>query len=197
MIIHNFEQVSPEWFAIRKGKMTASHAQAIGNAGKGLLTYINSLMAEFYSSGKPDQFISIDIKRGNELESQARSIYELKKGITVQQVGFIEADEFSGCSPDGLISEDGGIEIKCPNDEVYFQYLLEGAEAIDTKYIWQIQMSLLISDRKYFDFIAYNPNFKETIFIHRVERDTEKLEKLKIGLAKGAEMIKEIKSKMK
>lgn len=86
MKTHNFEQGTPEWFAIRKNKMTASNAQAIGNNGKGLETYITELMAESYSNAEKEQFTSKDTERGNELEPLARDMYELMTGTTVEQV---------------------------------------------------------------------------------------------------------------
>jgi hypothetical protein len=126
MIIHNVEQGTPEWFAIRKMKMTASEAQAIAANGKGLETYIRNLMKDSYSSAEKEHFTSKDTERGNELEPLAREIYELTTGRTVQQVGFIEYDEFVGFSPDGLVDEDGGTEIKCLNDEKHFSLMIDG-----------------------------------------------------------------------
>lgn len=197
MIIHNIlQQGTEEWFAIRKGKMTASSACEIGNAGKGLDTYINKLMAEFYSSGERESFSNADTKRGIELEAQARDLYELRTMSEVSQVGFIENDEYSGCSLDGLVDEDGLIEIKCPKDEVYFKYLLNGEKEIDSKYIWQMQMQMMISNRKWCDFLAYNPNYKPTMFTKRIFADEDTFDKLRIGLGIGRAKIEDIKSKI-
>ena len=77
----------------------------------------------------------------------------------------------------------------------YFKLLLDGEKGIDSKYVWQIQMNLLVSERKWWDFVAYNPNYKKTIFIHRFLVNEEKQEKLILGLKKGKEMIKNIKEK--
>lgn len=194
MQIKNFEQGTPEWFACRVGKMTASHAQAIGNVGKGLDTYIHEMMSELYSSGEKKQFSTKDTERGNELEPIARQIYEFERGVTVQQVGFMEMNEFVGASPDGLVDEDGGTEIKSPDDKEYLQYLLYKEDAIDSKYLWQCQMNLLISGRKWWDLIIYNPNFKKSMLVFRIVPDKEKFEALEKGFVKGIEMIKKIKS---
>lgn len=196
MIIHNVEQKSPEWFAVRKGKMTASNATAIGNCGKGLITYIVSMMAEYFSSGEKEQFTSKDTERGNELEPIARNIYEFENNVTVDEVGFIEHNEFVGASPDGLVGEDGGTEIKCVNDLNYFRYLLNGSDEIDTSYIWQIQMNLLITGRKWWDLIIYNPNFKKSMCVFRITPDPVKFEALERGFAMGEEQIKIIKSQI-
>lgn len=195
-IINNIEQGTPEWFAIRKGKMSASHAQAIGNSGRGLETYIYELMAEYYSSEEKEQFSNEHTERGNKLESTARGIYELENGVEIKQVGFVEHNDYVGCSPDGLVSEDGLVEIKCPNDTEYLKYLLFGEKQIDTKYIWQCQMQMLITERKWNDLIIYNPNFKKSILVFRQTPDREKFEALEIGFKMGQEKILEIKNKL-
>lgn len=194
---NNIQQGTPEWFEKRKGKMTASHAQAIGNCGKGLETYILELMAEYFSSAEKEQFSNEHTERGNELEELARDIYSLEQSVKIEQIGFIEMNDFVGCSPDGLIGNDGLIEIKCPNDKEYLTYLLDGEKQIDTKYIWQAQMQLLVTDRKWNDLIIYNPNFKNPMLIFRIIPDLEKFESLKKGFKIGQEKILEIKNKLK
>jgi putative phage-type endonuclease len=195
MQIHNVEQASPAWFELRKGKMTASHAQAIGSNGKWLKTYIWELMSEYFSTQQKEHFSNVHTERGVELEPQAREIYELMNDCTVEQVGFIEYDEFCWCSPDGLVSEDGGTEIKCQDDKKHFNLCLYGESEIDSGYIWQIQMNLWITGRKWWDFISYNPNYKKSIFVHRVYRDEEKIKKLQEWYTEGINMIREIKAK--
>jgi putative phage-type endonuclease len=190
MKLHNFEQCSPEWFAIRSLRMTASHAQAIATAGKGLETYIYSLMAEHYSTFKTENFSNEDIERGNELEQQARDVYEFENDVKVEQVGFAECGKYVGFSPDGFVGKDGGIEIKCLNNVNHFKMILTGK--IESKYLWQIQMTLFLSGRKWWDFVAYNPNFEKNIIVIRVLPDEKAFEKIEAGLKKGEEMIKDL-----
>lgn len=197
MVIHNFEQGTGEWFAIRKGKVTASHATAIGNCGKGLDTYILELMSEYFSSGDKEHFSNIHTDRGNELEPIARSIYELHSDNIVDQIGFAEYNEFVGCSPDGLVGEEGMIEIKCYDDKGFFNLLIEGEKEINSGYIWQIQMNMLILERKWCDFIAFNPNYSKSIFIHRIYPDAKKFDKLKEGFKLSEEKIKDLINKYK
>lgn len=196
MIIHNLEQGTPEWLEIRKGKMTASNATAIGNYGKGLDTYILKMMSEYYSSGINEKFVSKDIQRGNELEPIARQVYEFENDVIVEQVGFVEYDEYVGCSPDGLVGEDGGIEIKCVDDTGYLKYLLDGRDEINSSYIWQIQMNLLITGRKWWDLCIYNPNFKKSMCVFRITPDQSKFDELVKGFEVGKELIKNIKNKI-
>ena len=196
-IIKDIEQGSQEWFDIRKGKMTASHAQAIGNVGKGLETYIYDLVSEEYSSAEKEQFSNEHTERGNELEATARGIYELENSVDVEQVTFVEYNEFVGCSPDGLVGDDGLVEIKCPNDTEYLKYLIFGEGQIDTKYIWQCQMQMLITDRKWNDLIIYNPNFKKSMLVFRIKPYLDSFEKLKKGFESGQKLQLEIKEKLK
>ena len=191
MKIHNFEQRTEDWYNIRKGKMTASNADTIIANGKGLETYIYNLMAEYYSSAEKENYINADMQRGIDLEPEARLEFEFYTDLDVQEVGFIEYNEFIGVSPDGLIGDDGLIEIKCPNDSVYFKLLL--SDNIKPEYIAQMQMQLYVTDRQYCYFVSYNPNFEKSLYIKKITRDEEMIEKLKKGLDKGTEFIKEIK----
>lgn len=196
MIIHTMPQGSDEWHAIRKGKMTASHAQEIGNNGKGLDTYIIKLMADYFSSGEYEGYKNSHMERGTELEPVARSMYELETGQTVEEVGFVEHSDYAGCSPDGLIGEDGGIEIKCHDDTAHFKFILNGQKEIDSKYLWQIQANLLMTGRKWWDYIAYNPNFEQSLLVFRIHPDAAMHDKLKEGLKSGEAQIQSIKSKL-
>jgi putative phage-type endonuclease len=189
-IIKDIEQKSPEWFAMRDLKLTASQALAIGNSGKGLESLCRKLVAQHFNP-TPDEerYTNADIERGNELESQARNIFEFKNDLEVEQVCFVIHSDFVGCSPDGLTSDGGLIEIKCYNDENYLEYLDEGK--IDTKYEWQMQMQMLICEKPFCYFVVYNPNFpKNSIQITKVYADKEKQDKLIIGFEKGIELIK-------
>lgn len=197
MKTYKFEQGTPEWHAIRKGKMTASNATAIGNIGKGLETYTKEIVRKEMSSKVEEELQRKDFDRGHELEPIAREIYELERGVIVDQIGFIELDEFIGCSPDGLVNIDGGTEIKSPDDKVYFDYLLEEENAIDSGYIWQCQMNLMITGRKWWDLIIYNPNFEKSMFIFRILPDPKKFEALEKGLAVGREQIILLRNKIK
>lgn len=191
MIVHkDLKQQTPEWYAIRALKMTASHAQAVASNGKGLQTYVDELVSEHYSTAEKEMYTNKDMERGNELEPIARFMYSLETKVDVEEVGFIENDEHSGCSPDGLVGDDGGVEIKALSDIVYYRHLINGPEEIDTKYLWQIQMNLLITGRQWWDFVAYNPNYKKSLFIHRIYPDPVMHAKLTAGLQAGTEMIK-------
>ena len=184
-------QRTPEWIEIKRGKMSASNAETIIANGKGLETYIYNLMAEYYSSAEKENYINADMQRGIDLEPEARLEFEFYTNLDVQEVGFIEYNEFIGVSPDGLIGDDGLIEIKCPNDSIYFKVLL--SDNIKPEYIAQMQMQMYVTDRQYCYFVSYNPNFEKSLYIKKINRDKEMIEKLKKGLERGIELIKEIK----
>jgi putative phage-type endonuclease len=188
--IHKIDQRSDEWFEIRKGKMTASNAQAISANGKGLETYIIGLLAEKYSNNK-EHYSNADMDRGVELEEAARMTYELFNE-KVEEVGFIEMDEHCGCSPDGLVGDDGGVEIKCVNDVNFFKLIVNGEKEIDSKYIWQVQMCLLVTGRQWWDLCFYNPNFERNMLVFRIVPEMAKQEKLIIGMEKGKNLIQEL-----
>lgn len=195
--LHNCDQQSPEWFALRKLKLTASNAQAIGNNGKGLETYVTEIMAEYLSAAPKENFSTKDTERGNELEEFARQMYELERGVTIKKVGFIEADEYLGCSPDGLVGEDGGVEIKCLNDVKHYRLMKDGEKEIDSAYLWQSQMNLFLTGRKWWDLIFYNPNFAKSLLVFRIKPDKEMQAKLKAGIKIGTEQIKSQLAKFK
>lgn len=191
-----FKQQSEEWYAIRDLKMSGSHATAIGNKGDGLNTYARKLVMEHKRVSGGGGFSNEQTERGNELEPEARTIYELETGNSVREVAFIEYNDYAGCSPDGLVDKDvvknegkGGIEIKCVDDYKFFSYLLDGL-TVESGHDWQIQFCMLVSERDWWDYVVYNQNFEKCILIKRVYRNEEKIQKLKEGLVAGEELIK-------
>ena len=195
-IYPNLEQKSDEWLRIRSGKLTASNAQAIATGGKGLQTLCLETVAEYYSSAVKEQIENEHIQRGNELEAEARTVYEMETGNKVIEVGFVELNEYVGCSPDGILEgQPVGIEIKCPSDRVYLDVLLN--KTIDPKYYAQMQMQMMICEWTACDYVVYNPNFEICICIQRVYPDDEFRKKLTAGLKKGTEIIKDLHEKMR
>ena len=191
---HKVIQGSEEWFALRlKYPLTASHAQAIATGGKGLETLCWDKMAEKYSDAPRVSYTNEHLERGIELESQARSIYELETCLAVSEVGFVTNKSISnvaGCSPDGIV-EKGLIEIKCFEDKKHFKMIKQGI-VIESQYQWQMQMQMLFTGAEFCDFVLYNPNYKESLLVERVFPDKEKQDKILEGLKKGEELLKEI-----
>lgn len=196
MKIHDkVEQGTPEWFALRLGRLTGSDAQCIATNGKGLETLVFEKVAERMTGRFKDQYTNEDMARGNELEALARSSYELESGLQVVKVGFIELDENVGSSPDGLIDKDGMIEIKCKNDALFARFMYE--RKIEAAHNWQIQMNLYISGREWCDYVIFNENFPKTTVITRINKNEADIAKLKVGITTGTAMIKQILEKIK
>lgn len=192
---YNFEQGSDEWFKIRLGKLTASKAQAISAGGAGLDTLVFEKVAELLTGKMKPPYTSIDIERGNEMELVARNSYELDSVDLVKQVGFVELDEFVGCSPDGLVGDKGLVEIKCKNDANFAKYLYD--RKVDPAHMWQMQMQMLVTERQWCDYVVFNDNFENSTVITRIERNKKDIEKLKVGLELGVTKIKGILDKIK
>ena len=199
MKIHAVTQGTDPWFDLRcQFPLTASNAQAIATAGKGLDTLCNQKLSEKYSSAPIERYSGADTERGNELEPQARSIYEMKMDVEVVEAGFVTNENVSpvaGASPDGMVGEDGLVEIKCHNDEKHFTKVAEfkktGKFTIDSKYDWQMQMQMLVTERNWCDMAIFNPNFKDSLVVMRVFKDEEKQMKLYKGLKVGEQLLKE------
>lgn len=191
MIYHwDIQQQSPEWFEIKRGKMSASHATAIGNCGKGLETYCRQIIQEMIC--EKVSYTNKDMERGNELEPIARITYEFENSCEVKQIGFITYSDHVGCSPDGLVNHDGGIEMKARNDSIHLGLLL--GDSVDSSTVWQMNMCMLITGRQWWDFCSYNPNFKQSLFVQRFYPDQPKFEALLKGFHFGKKMIEELLS---
>lgn len=199
MIILDHEQGSPEWLAARLGKPSASMFSklitATGKPSSSADGYINQLIAELLT-GKSEPFhVTEWMERGTELESEAREAYEFISGNDVIETGFILHESFRmGCSPDGLITDQGGLEIKVPAPKTMVSYLRDNQAGVK-KYWQQIQGCMWISQREWWDFFAYHPEMPHVLV--RVERDDEYIAKLADEVIKAVIVIKTEMEKMK
>ena len=185
------EQLSQEWFEARLGKVTASRVSDVLATRKGQESTVRAkyklqLATERLTNKKTDTYMNQAMQDGIEREPMAREIYEKLKDVTVEEVGFVQhpAIERAGASPDGLVGDDGIIEIKCPIETTHTTNLLE--RKLPSKYKPQVQFQLSSTGRKWCDFISYNPNFEPRLqlMVVRVERDDEYIEMLKFEILK-------------
>jgi len=188
-IYDELEQKSEEWLKVRLGKFGSTDAQAVAAGGGGLTTRVFEKVAELIIGQPKAHYTNADMERGIELEPMARSAYEIETGNAVKQVGYIELDSCVGGSPDGLVGDDGLVEIKCPSNTNFIRFAF--TRKIKSAYVWQMQHLMYISDRKWCDFVAFNEKLDRIIII-RVERDEAKIEKIRIGLESGIEKLKEV-----
>ena len=175
------EQGTPEWFAQRLGKVTASRvADIIAKTKTGVAAsrgnYLAQLVAERLTGQSADSFKSGAMQHGTETEPMARMAYETETGQMVTEVAMIQHPkiEMAGASPDGLVGEDGLVEIKCPNTSTHIATLM--ADKAPSGYMAQMQWQMACTGRAWCDFVSFDPRMPEDmqLFIKRVPRD-EKL----------------------
>ena len=175
MIIHKFEQGSEDWFDIRLGRVGGSEAEPFltksESIGPGIATLVYKKVAEKLTGQTKTFFVSEDMQRGTDLEPLARKEYENKKFTKVDEVGYISKGDFFGVSPDGLVGDDGMIEIKCPSGAEYIRFF--DSQKIKKAYIAQIHWSLWITGRKWCDLFVYNPDFEKCSKTIRIFPDKE------------------------
>jgi len=180
MIVDNSPQGTPEWLQARATVITASNLTKVMSKGRGSapsktrLTYMIEKATEILT-GNPvsNGFQNDAMKRGNELEPDARQFYTMLSGNAVEESGLIYLNELKriGASVDGLVGDDGLVEIKCPNLNTHVNYLLDGV--MPAQYVKQVQGQMWVTDRKWCDFISYCPESHKMGFMIRVERDDE------------------------
>lgn len=199
------EQLSPEWFQAKIGKVGASHINDIlaknknGGEPASRRNYRMELVIARLTGEYPDTYCSPAMQWGIDHEPAARSAYEFISGNVVQKVGFIEHPSIpmSGASPDGLIGEEGCIEIKCPVTANHVDILLAGKVPTDyqNQMLWQME----VTGRKWCDFVSYDPRmpFELQLFYKRFERDDERIEVIKVEVVKFLAEVDDMVAKLK
>ena len=171
-------QGSKEWHQARLGRVTASCvADVVAKTKTGYsasrANYMADLIAERLTGKPTEGFTNAAMQWGTDKEPEARIAYEFERGVTVVQVGFVNHPriDMTGASPDGLIGEDGLVEIKCPNTATHLETLL-GAP-IAAKYVTQMQWQMACAGRHWCDFASFDPRLPASMALHirRVERD--------------------------
>ncbi|MEN9885438.1 MAG: hypothetical protein RL758_16 [Pseudomonadota bacterium] len=198
-------QGSPEWFAQRLGKVTASRvADVIAKTKTGYSTsrenYLVELALERITGQQAESFTNDAMKWGTETEPLARAAYEAKTGELVEEVGMIAHPtiEMAGASPDGLVSLDGLLEIKCPNSATHIKTLR--SQKPDGKYITQMAWQMACTDRAWCDFVSFDPRMPTglQLFVTRIERDDKLIQTLEteviVFLTEVDAMVEELKA---
>lgn len=164
MKLLNVKQLSSEWFQAHCGVVSGSHMSAVldftqkkvtGSKGK---TYFRTKLAELLTGvAVQDNYVSREMLEGIDREPMAIAAYEAQESVMVEAVGFALHDSIPryGCSPDGLVGDDGLIEIKCPKSGTHLQWLIDGK--IPEAHIPQIRAELSVTGRDWCDFVSYSP----------------------------------------
>lgn len=184
-IYRELQQRTDEWRQLKVGKLSASKAEAImkpRGLGVGGRTLALELMAERLIGDADVNFVTEAMQHGIDMEYPAREIYERTNNVKIEEVGGIELGDL-WYSPDGLVGNDGLIEIKAPGRKKHMDNLTWNECPVDHKA--QIQFGLFVSGRKWCDFISFNPEFpdKYAMKIIRVERDEAYIETLKTRIS--------------
>ena len=172
------EQRTEEWFIARAGKVTASRvADVIAKTKSGYSTsrsnYMAELICERLTGKQGDFFQSTAMAWGTNTEPAARSAYSAASGVLVTEIGFVSHAliDMSGASPDGLVDDDGLVEIKCPNTATHIDTIL--SQEAPARYIPQMQWQMACTGRAWCDFVSFDPRMPEDmqLFIARVPRN--------------------------
>ena len=179
MQIIECEQGTPEWFAARAGIPTASMFKTVmavgpkGGKSVGRVDYLNKLVGELLTGEPMENYVSADMERGKIMEDEARDLYAFTYNVEPQRVGFVRNDA-AGASPDSLIGDKGGLEIKSAAAHIQVARLL--ADELPSEHRAQVQGCLWVCEREWWDFVSYCP--KLPLFVKRVYRDEDYIKKL-------------------
>lgn len=171
---HPVTQGSEAWHRLRYGRPTASEfdnlltPQFKVKTGEGPKTYLCQKLAEHVMGKSLTDGGSWAMEQGSLLESEGLPWYAFTYETPVRRVGFVTTDDLRiGCSPDGLLGDDGGIEFKCPQPPAHLSYLLDGG--VPKQYLAQVHGCMFVTGRKWWKFVSYN-RFFPALVVH-VERD--------------------------
>lgn len=177
--IYTYEQRSPEWYAVRQGKITASDInnilgkETLATTKNAIDNLAQSLAIESVHGITEDTFVSFDMQRGIDMEPSAFEVLKTYLGeqfIDLVQIGFAELNEHIGASPDGLANNNKTAEIKCPNAKNYFKYVINGE--INPKHYAQMQHQMLCTGTDGAYYVNYCVHMaKEYSTIRLVKRD--------------------------
>jgi putative phage-type endonuclease len=177
-MIEMMEQGTDAWFEARIGKVTASRvADVIAKTKTGYSAtrdnYMAQLVCERLTKQKAEGFTNAAMQHGTETEPLARLSYEVAQNVLVDEVGFVPhpSIEMAGASPDGLVGDDGLLEIKCPNTATHIETLL--SQTVPGKYNTQMQFQMACTGRKWCDFVSFDNRLPAELqlFVKRVPRD--------------------------
>lgn len=197
-------QGTPEWIHARCGLVTASRindvlAKIKTGEAETRRKYRRQVVAERLT-GKPQETLTnAAMQWGTENEPFARAAYELQSGFMVDQVGLIRHPEivFAGASPDGLINDDGLVEIKCPNTATHLDYALAGVPPSEyqNQMLWQMECT----GRQWCDFVSFDPRLPEEmrLFVVRFERDQKLIDAMKEEIIKFLNEVEETINQLK
>jgi putative phage-type endonuclease len=178
-------QRTPEWYAAKLGKVGASRvadlmARTKTGYGASRANYMAELLCELLTGANADSYESAAMVWGREREPEAKAAYCFMTGAAIDEAGFVAHPSITmaGASPDGLIGEDGLVEIKCPNSATHIETLL--SQVIEGRYLLQMQFQMACTGRQWCDFISFDPRLppEMQLWIKRIYRQPEKIKEI-------------------
>jgi len=198
-------QGSAEWMQARLGKVGCSRlgdVMAFSKKGEPLQAredYMMELLCERLTGVPAEHFKSAAMEWGTQYEPEARMRYEAECGVMVDEDGGQEHATIPGfrCSPDGLVNEDGGIEIKCPNTATHLNTIISGV--INPRYILQMTGAVIIYNRAWWDFVSYDPRLPPDLgyYCRRFTREELPLQAVEEGVQKFLDELYELEKKLR
>ena len=191
------EQGTPEWFEARIGSIGGSSISSVCAKGTGKMrsNLLYRLAGEILSGEKYIGYKNDYMDYGTEMEPEARFCYGVKNNVDVFEIGLVRLDQYKHFSPDGLVGDDGIIEIKCVIPSVHVATIC--SDKIPSEYRKQVQWGLFITDRKWVDFISYCPKIVDMpLFIKRTGRDEKLIKEMNIEADKFICDLQEIVAKI-
>lgn len=194
------EQNSEEWYKSRLGFITASGFSKVLAKGQGKTraSYMREVAAEILTGESQEGFSNAYTEHGSNTEPEALARYEFDKSVTSEKVGFIHLENINiGCSPDGLIGNDGLVEFKCPKTTTQIETFLSGK--MPTTHKAQVQGQLWITEREWCDFVSFDPriNGGSSYFCVRQYRDEDYIKSLESECYKFCDELNELVDKLK
>ena len=198
------EQGSLEWKQLRLGKVTASKVADVLSKVKsgesaGRKNYRMDLVAERLTNQPTESFTNSAMQWGTEQEPFARIAYEAKMNLFVEQIPFMDHPtiKWFGCSPDGLIGDDGLLEIKCPNTTTHLEYLADNKPP--SKYIPQMMAQMAVTGRKWCDFVSFDPRLPDNLqlFVVRLDRDDGYIKAMELEVVEFLQEVDNLYTKLK
>lgn len=196
-ILDQLEQGTDEWLQARCGIVTASTMHNLVTPGgkvsesEAASTFIRQLAAERITGHPEITYPTRPMQRGTLLEPFARDDYAKNANVNVKEIGFMRSDTdvyTIGFSPDGLIGDDGLLEIKCPSPKEHIKTIMLGG--VPPQYYMQVQTGLFVSGRKWLDFVSYCPGMHT--FVRRIEPDDETFAAIASAAVRAEKVIRSI-----
>ena len=172
-------QGSDEWYAARLGKVTGTGFAKVLAKGQGKTrkSYMIQLAAERLTGLAQESYSNAAMEWGTEHEADARIRYEMVNDVSVLLAGFVELSDEIGTSPDGLVDDEGLLEIKCPNSTTHIETIM--SNKVPSQYIPQIQGGIWVAERQWCDFVSFDPRVAAVpCLCLRVARDQKYIDNL-------------------